>query len=95
MSFMAMVYLARYLSNSLAMLTFTQLSPRIQVYHLYVDKLRILDKGYGTAWQIRIPSFPVAGPSGPSTPSPKKRKERDDAADNTFEAFDAVTRKKN
>ncbi|KAJ6595913.1 hypothetical protein B0H10DRAFT_1958602 [Mycena sp. CBHHK59/15] len=65
-----------------------------KVYHLYVDKLRVLDKGYGAAWQIPIPSFPVAGPSGPSTPSPKKRKERDDTADDAFEAFDTVTPKK-
>ncbi|KAJ7826123.1 hypothetical protein B0H14DRAFT_3725205 [Mycena olivaceomarginata] len=65
-----------------------------KVYHLYVDKLRVLDKGYGAAWQIPIPSFPVAGPSGPSTPSPKKRKERDDAADDAFGAFDTVTPKK-
>ncbi|KAJ6576214.1 hypothetical protein B0H10DRAFT_1963614 [Mycena sp. CBHHK59/15] len=65
-----------------------------KVYHLYVDKLRVLDKGYGAAWQIHIPSFPVAGPSGLSTPSPKKRKERDDTADDAFEAFDAVSPKK-
>ncbi|KAJ6591957.1 hypothetical protein B0H10DRAFT_1960636 [Mycena sp. CBHHK59/15] len=73
---------------------FHQTNSRIQVYHLYVDKLRVLDKGYGAAWQIPIPSFPVAGPSGPSTPSPKKRKERDDTADDAFEAFDTVTPKK-
>ncbi|KAF7340334.1 hypothetical protein MVEN_01952600 [Mycena venus] len=65
-----------------------------KVHHIYVDKLRVLDKGYGAAWQIPIPSFPVAGPSGPSTPSPKKRKERDDAADDAFGAFDTVTPKK-
>ncbi|KAF8214482.1 hypothetical protein K438DRAFT_880770 [Mycena galopus ATCC 62051] len=65
-----------------------------KIYHLYVNKLQILDKGYGAAWQIPIPPFPVANHSGPSTPSPKKRKERDDAADDAFGAFDTVTPKK-
>ncbi|KAJ7815365.1 hypothetical protein B0H14DRAFT_2603474 [Mycena olivaceomarginata] len=61
-----------------------------KVYHLYVDKLRILDKGYGAPWEIPIPSLPPAG--GPSTP--RKRKERDEVADDAFEVFDTVSPRK-
>ncbi|KAJ7762268.1 hypothetical protein B0H14DRAFT_2633952 [Mycena olivaceomarginata] len=61
-----------------------------KIYHIYVDKLRVLDRGYGTAWQIPVPSLPAAGPSTPG----KKRKERDEAADDAFQAFDAVSPKK-
>jgi hypothetical protein len=63
---------------------------KIQIYHIYVDKLRVLDRGYGTAWHIPVPSLPAAGPSTPG----KKRKERDEAADDAFQAFDAVSPKK-
>ncbi|KAJ7798260.1 hypothetical protein B0H14DRAFT_3492673 [Mycena olivaceomarginata] len=61
-----------------------------KIYHIYVDKLRVLDRGYGTAWQIPVPSLPAAGPSTPG----KKRKERHEAADDAFQAFDAVSPKK-
>lgn len=59
--------------------TFADMS--FQIYHLYVERLRILDKGHGDAWSLAIPTSPSAGPS-----SPKKcaRPERDDNVDDTF-----------
>ncbi|KAJ7794819.1 hypothetical protein B0H14DRAFT_2621595 [Mycena olivaceomarginata] len=61
-----------------------------KIYHIYVNKLRVPDRGYGTAWQIPVPSLPSAGSSTPG----KKHKERDEAADDAFQAFDAASPKK-
>ncbi|KAF7375547.1 hypothetical protein MSAN_00442900 [Mycena sanguinolenta] len=62
-----------------------------KVYHIYVEKLKVLDHGYGAPWKIPIPSLPSAGPS-----SPKKRKgaDRDDTANDAFEAFSSISPKK-
>jgi hypothetical protein len=46
----------------------------MQVYHIYVDKLRVLGHGYGP---------------GPSSPK-KHKMERDDTTNDAFKAFESV-----
>ncbi|KAJ6564288.1 hypothetical protein B0H19DRAFT_1067862 [Mycena capillaripes] len=41
-----------------------------KVYHINIDKLTILDPGYGVAWAPAIPNLP--GKAGPSTPHAKR-----------------------
>ncbi|KAJ7859244.1 hypothetical protein B0H13DRAFT_1901553 [Mycena leptocephala] len=62
-----------------------------KVYHIYVEKLKVLDRGYGAPWKIPIPILPTAGPS-----SPNKRKgaDWDDTADDAFNAFSSISPKK-
>ncbi|KAJ7847962.1 hypothetical protein B0H13DRAFT_2362178 [Mycena leptocephala] len=55
---------------------------RNKVYHIYVERLKILDKGYGQAWNPSIPVLP--SPSAPSTPQKRGRAERDDNADTRY-----------
>ena len=62
-----------------------------QIYHIYVDKLKIHDKGFGPAWNPPVPELPS---SGPSTPKKRGRVERDDEADKSFDVFNSVSPKK-
>ncbi|KAJ6592649.1 hypothetical protein B0H19DRAFT_1245492 [Mycena capillaripes] len=48
-----------------------------------VDKLTILDPGYGVAWAPRVPTLPVN--AGSSTPRSKRSRERDSTVDNAFD----------
>ncbi|KAJ7830105.1 hypothetical protein B0H14DRAFT_3716035 [Mycena olivaceomarginata] len=57
---------------------------RRRVYHVQVDKLRILDPGNGEPSTPPVPALPERRFS-PSTPS--KRRPRDDAADAAFDSF--------
>ncbi|KAJ7913171.1 hypothetical protein B0H13DRAFT_2326569 [Mycena leptocephala] len=62
---------------------------RNKVYHIYVERLKILDKGYGQVWN---PSFPVLpSPLAPSNPQKRGRAERDDNADSAFDAFNSIS----
>ncbi|KAF8157748.1 hypothetical protein K438DRAFT_1986362 [Mycena galopus ATCC 62051] len=55
-----------------------------KIYHIYVEKLKILDRGYGEPWDIPIPNLPTPGPS----PQKKRRlDDKDDTADDAFNAF--------
>ncbi|KAJ7112152.1 hypothetical protein C8R44DRAFT_985147 [Mycena epipterygia] len=56
----------------------------LQIYHVQVDKLRILDHGNGERWILPPPTMPERRFS-PSTPS--RRRARDDAADAAFDSF--------
>ncbi|KAJ6578979.1 hypothetical protein B0H10DRAFT_2100872 [Mycena sp. CBHHK59/15] len=56
-----------------------------QIYHIYIERLKVLDKGYGDAWTPAIPRLPV------TTPMTPKKRGRDDAADNVFDAFNSVS----
>ncbi|KAF8178356.1 hypothetical protein K438DRAFT_1938778 [Mycena galopus ATCC 62051] len=58
--------------------------PDKKVYHVQVDKLRILDPGNGEPSTPPVPALPERRFS-PSTPS--KRRPRDDAADAAFDSF--------
>ncbi|KAJ6453628.1 hypothetical protein DFH09DRAFT_42866 [Mycena vulgaris] len=67
-----------------------------KIYHIYVERLKILDKGYGRAWNPPIPSLP--SPSAPSTPMKRGREpepEADKAVDDAFDNFKAISPKKN
>ncbi|KAJ7739228.1 hypothetical protein DFH07DRAFT_965773 [Mycena maculata] len=61
---------------------------RSKIYHIYIDKLRIHDKGFGEAWHPPIPSLPSADPSSPRK---RARAERDDEADKSFDFFNSVS----
>ncbi|KAJ7776562.1 hypothetical protein DFH07DRAFT_798577 [Mycena maculata] len=63
--------------------------PRNKIYHIYVERLKILDKGYSQAWNPSIPVLP--SPSAPSTPQKRGRAERDDNADSAFDTFNSVS----
>ncbi|KAJ6629650.1 hypothetical protein B0H10DRAFT_1939632 [Mycena sp. CBHHK59/15] len=56
----------------------------LQIYHVHVDKLRILDPGNGEPSTPSVPTMPERRFS-PSTPS--RRRARDDAADAAFDSF--------
>ncbi|KAJ7938696.1 hypothetical protein B0H13DRAFT_1851282 [Mycena leptocephala] len=34
-------------------------SPRNKIYHIYIERLKVLDKGYGDAWSPKIPEMPL------------------------------------
>ncbi|KAF8144137.1 hypothetical protein K438DRAFT_1993114 [Mycena galopus ATCC 62051] len=56
--------------------------PDRKVYHVLVDRLKILDHGDGAAWDPRVPALPERRYS-PATP----KRGRDDAADAAFDSF--------
>jgi hypothetical protein len=53
-----------------------------QVYHVLIDKLRILDHGDGEPFVASIPVAPET--RFPTTPT---KRARDDAADSAFDSF--------
>ncbi|KAJ6572958.1 hypothetical protein B0H10DRAFT_1964285 [Mycena sp. CBHHK59/15] len=57
---------------------------RRRIYHVHVDKLRILDPGNGEPSTPSVPTMPERR-FPPSTPS--RRRARDDAADAAFDSF--------
>ncbi|KAJ7475565.1 hypothetical protein B0H11DRAFT_2194937 [Mycena galericulata] len=59
-----------------------------KIYHINVDKLTILDSGYGAAWAPEIPTLP----SAPSTPRAKRAREPDAAVDNAFDNLSPTKR---
>jgi hypothetical protein len=54
-----------------------------QVYHVLVDRLKILDHGDGEAWNPPIPALPERPYYSPATP----KRGRDVAADAAFDGF--------
>ncbi|KAJ6631827.1 hypothetical protein B0H10DRAFT_542 [Mycena sp. CBHHK59/15] len=58
--------------------------PDKKIYHVHVDKLRILDPGNGEPSTPSVPTMPERR-FPPSTPS--RRRARDDAADAAFDSF--------
>ncbi|KAJ7231605.1 hypothetical protein C8J57DRAFT_1250967 [Mycena rebaudengoi] len=61
--------------------------PQNKIYHIYVEKLRIINKGYGGTWDPLIPVMPS---SGPATPKKQGHAEHDADADTAFDAFNSV-----
>ncbi|KAJ6622357.1 hypothetical protein B0H10DRAFT_2342263 [Mycena sp. CBHHK59/15] len=59
--------------------------PDRKVYHLIVDKLKVLDRGDGEAWDPAVPTMPERPTYSPGA-SPKKRA-RDNAIDAAFNNF--------
>ncbi|KAJ6485267.1 hypothetical protein DFH09DRAFT_1339789 [Mycena vulgaris] len=61
-----------------------------KIYHIYVERLHIIDKGDGKAWSPPIPSLPSA--TTPSTPKKRTRDlEADNAVDNAFNSFKSIS----
>ncbi|KAJ6567481.1 hypothetical protein B0H10DRAFT_1071410 [Mycena sp. CBHHK59/15] len=56
-----------------------------KIYHLLVDKLKILDHGDGEPWSPTVPMMP--GPL--DTPFSPKKRPRDEATDAAFNTFSA------
>ncbi|KAJ6606903.1 hypothetical protein B0H10DRAFT_2439874 [Mycena sp. CBHHK59/15] len=56
-----------------------------KIYHVLVDRLKILDRGDGQAWAPAIPTMPERRYF--SSGSPAKKRARDSAADAAFENF--------
>lgn len=56
-----------------------------QIYHLIVDKLKVLDRGNGAPWDPPVPSMPEPRTYSPGA-SPRKRA-RDDGTDAAFNNF--------
>ncbi|KAJ6570780.1 hypothetical protein B0H10DRAFT_1964510 [Mycena sp. CBHHK59/15] len=70
---------------SLSMYIMKDRNPRFlysKIYHINVEKLTILDPGYGPAWTPAIPTLPT---NAPSTPKTKRARERDAAVDDAFD----------
>ncbi|KAJ7873129.1 hypothetical protein B0H14DRAFT_2569952 [Mycena olivaceomarginata] len=63
--------------------------PDKKVYHVLVDKLRVLDHGNGESWDPAIPAMPERRFYAPAA-SPQRRP-RDDAADAAFNNFGMKT----
>ncbi|KAJ7445586.1 hypothetical protein FB451DRAFT_1412619 [Mycena latifolia] len=59
--------------------------PDKKIYHVFVDRLRILDRGDGEVWDPVVPTIPEHQFYSPMN-SPQKRG-RDDAADTAFNNF--------
>ncbi|KAJ6608340.1 hypothetical protein B0H10DRAFT_1955495 [Mycena sp. CBHHK59/15] len=59
--------------------------PDRKVYHLIVDKLKVLDRGDGEAWDLAVPTMPERPTYSPGA-SPKKRA-RDNTIDTVFNNF--------
>ncbi|KAJ7828156.1 hypothetical protein B0H14DRAFT_3466534 [Mycena olivaceomarginata] len=53
-----------------------------KIYHVNVEKLTILDPGYGAAWRPAIPTLPT---NAPATPKSKRVQDRDTAVDSAFD----------
>ncbi|KAJ7883607.1 hypothetical protein B0H13DRAFT_2344040 [Mycena leptocephala] len=60
-----------------------EVKPDKKIYHVLVDRLKILDRGDGEAWSPPVPVMPERRYS-PTTPG---KRGRDDAADTAFESF--------
>ncbi|KAJ7478471.1 hypothetical protein FB451DRAFT_1396242 [Mycena latifolia] len=65
--------------------------PPNKIYHIYVEKLKIHDPGYGEGWKPSIPTIPATSSSIPSMPQRRGRPDRDEDADNAFSVFDSVS----
>ncbi|KAJ6620931.1 hypothetical protein B0H10DRAFT_2188317 [Mycena sp. CBHHK59/15] len=65
-----------------------------KVYHIYVERLQVLDKGSGNVWSPPVPSLLAA--SAPSTPRKRTREEpeADGAVDDAFDSFKGISPKK-
>ncbi|KAJ6540817.1 hypothetical protein DFH09DRAFT_1368480, partial [Mycena vulgaris] len=65
-----------------------------KVYHIYVERLQVLDKGLGNAWSPPVPS--LLAESAPSTPRKRTREEpeADGAVDDAFDSFKGISPKK-
>ncbi|KAJ6591909.1 hypothetical protein B0H10DRAFT_2442150 [Mycena sp. CBHHK59/15] len=61
-----------------------------KVYHIYVERLQVLDKGSGNVWSPPVPSLLAA--SAPSTP--RKRTREEPEADDAFDSFKGISPKK-
>ncbi|KAJ6486447.1 hypothetical protein C8R47DRAFT_523139 [Mycena vitilis] len=74
---------------SLSLYVIPEKNPKFRdskIYHVNVDKLTILDKGYGEPWAPSVPTLPEAK-SEPSTPRSKRVRDRDSAVDDAFDAL--------
>ncbi|KAJ6618411.1 hypothetical protein B0H10DRAFT_2217715 [Mycena sp. CBHHK59/15] len=60
-----------------------------KVYHIYVKRLQVLDKGSGNVWSPPVPSLLAA--SAPSTPRKRTREEPEADA---FDSFKGISPKK-
>ncbi|KAJ6612629.1 hypothetical protein B0H10DRAFT_2192374 [Mycena sp. CBHHK59/15] len=58
--------------------------PDKKIYHVLVDRLKVLDRGDVQPWNPPVPEMPEARVYSPMTP---QRKARDDATDTAFNAF--------
>ncbi|KAJ6612936.1 hypothetical protein B0H10DRAFT_2277579 [Mycena sp. CBHHK59/15] len=58
--------------------------PDKKIYHVLVDRLKVLDCGDAQPWNPPVPEMPEARVYSPLTP---QRRARDDAADTAFNAF--------
>ncbi|KAJ7899571.1 hypothetical protein B0H14DRAFT_2556634 [Mycena olivaceomarginata] len=61
-----------------------------QIYHILVDKLRVLDRGDGEPFVAAILTIPTVGDRNSSPVTPTKRA-RDDATDAAFDSFGSVS----
>ncbi|KAJ7732244.1 hypothetical protein DFH07DRAFT_990955 [Mycena maculata] len=60
--------------------------PDKKIYHLLVDKLKVLDRGDGEPWRPQVPTLPNSRDS-PSSPRKRVRNEATDAAFNNVSAL--------
>ncbi|KAJ7891821.1 hypothetical protein B0H14DRAFT_3428246 [Mycena olivaceomarginata] len=58
--------------------------PDKKIYHILIDRLRVLDRGDAEPWNPPVPEIPEARVYSPMTP---QRRARDDTADTAFHAF--------
>ncbi|KAJ7120760.1 hypothetical protein C8R43DRAFT_79896 [Mycena crocata] len=58
--------------------------PDKKIYHVLVDRLKVLDRGNPEPWNPPVPEIPEARVYSPQTP---QRRARDDLADTAFNAF--------
>ncbi|KAJ6615919.1 hypothetical protein B0H10DRAFT_2219932 [Mycena sp. CBHHK59/15] len=58
--------------------------PDKKIYHVLVDRLKVLDRGDVQPWNPPVPEMPEARVYSPMTP---QRRARDDAPDTAFNAF--------
>ncbi|KAJ7200363.1 hypothetical protein GGX14DRAFT_660279 [Mycena pura] len=65
-----------------------------KIYHIYVSKLKILDRGIDTAWTPAIPSLPAVNTARPSTPVSATKRAHDSSVDDVFASISPSPAKK-